>query len=511
MLPQVVCSSMDSDTSNSIEPSLPPDICLKSCDAGEIINEAVWSGGGGNTQQWKRNRGQRHQDHNSSSSSGCIEVMEEVNTVALQDTHVVVTQSDLLQSAFSDRHRSDGRKSNTKLDTGTSILPDLCEAANTCSCSASSSSSQRLPNVKDDTPQHAGSDSFHEALGAKPKVFKCKSGSKTRTESDAHKSSGNNMSTKKGSRDLKRTNETSHLSNSVCNDSLVKYESDLEFSGSALTDNSKSLNTRNISEDNKSSENSLLSRDVTTISDCIVPNKASKSTKDSLVSFNESEGVSDVDKSKVSTKEMCSSLTEDYLMYDNRPISLVACGILDCDGTEQAATTESSSDTTSGAGHLLVRNNLHSASHPMFSKWPCEAYIPSHILVEVAFTSHGTSLAVAASSESNTTTSSLAVYGSSVSAAADAAAQIRESEQVKLAKRMGLIHHLPQGTVDACTSVRECVICMMDFIEGEKVRYLPCMHCYHTHCIDDWFQRAFTCPSCLEPVDAALLNTYNTT
>ncbi|KAA0203829.1 hypothetical protein HAZT_HAZT004552 [Hyalella azteca] len=106
------------------------------------------------------------------------------------------------------------------------------------------------------------------------------------------------------------------------------------------------------------------------------------------------------------------------------------------------------------------------------------------------------------------------IYGIALgtsAAADDSEAQARENEQMKLAKRMGLIHHLPQGTVDAGTSVRECVICMMDLIEGEKVRYLPCMHVYHTHCIDDWFQRSFTCPSCLEPVDAALLNTYNTT
>ena len=29
-------------------------------------------------------------------------------------------------------------------------------------------------------------------------------------------------------------------------------------------------------------------------------------------------------------------------------------------------------------------------------------------------------------------------------------------------------------------------------------------------CIDDWLMRSFTCPSCMEPVDAALLgNLYN--
>ena len=46
---------------------------------------------------------------------------------------------------------------------------------------------------------------------------------------------------------------------------------------------------------------------------------------------------------------------------------------------------------------------------------------------------------------------------------------------------------------------------MIEFNIGDAVRYLPCMHTYHMECIDDWLMRSFTCPSCMEPVDAALL------
>ena len=53
-----------------------------------------------------------------------------------------------------------------------------------------------------------------------------------------------------------------------------------------------------------------------------------------------------------------------------------------------------------------------------------------------------------------------------------------------------------------------CVICMIEFQVGDQVRYLPCMHMYHIECIDDWLMRSFTCPSCMEPVDAALLGQY---
>ena len=55
-----------------------------------------------------------------------------------------------------------------------------------------------------------------------------------------------------------------------------------------------------------------------------------------------------------------------------------------------------------------------------------------------------------------------------------------------------------------------CVICMNEFVVGDAIRYLPCVHTYHKQCIDDWLMRSFTCPSCMEPVDAALLMTYET-
>jgi len=89
------------------------------------------------------------------------------------------------------------------------------------------------------------------------------------------------------------------------------------------------------------------------------------------------------------------------------------------------------------------------------------------------------------------------------------ASQLTEEEQVKIAQRIGLIQHLPTGTFDGCKKNRECVICMIEFNVGDAVRYLPCMHTYHTECIDDWLMRSFTCPSCMEPVDAALLVAYD--
>lgn len=95
------------------------------------------------------------------------------------------------------------------------------------------------------------------------------------------------------------------------------------------------------------------------------------------------------------------------------------------------------------------------------------------------------------------------------------ASQLTEEEQVRIAQRIGLIQHLPKGVFNCGSEpsdkkFKECVICMLDFEFGNPIRFLPCLHIYHVDCIDAWLMRSFTCPSCMEPVDAALLSTYET-
>ena len=42
----------------------------------------------------------------------------------------------------------------------------------------------------------------------------------------------------------------------------------------------------------------------------------------------------------------------------------------------------------------------------------------------------------------------------------------------------------------------QCSVCICDFEEGEALRQLPCMHVYHTGCIDKWMESHSTCPNC---------------
>jgi hypothetical protein len=37
---------------------------------------------------------------------------------------------------------------------------------------------------------------------------------------------------------------------------------------------------------------------------------------------------------------------------------------------------------------------------------------------------------------------------------------------------------------------------MEDYVEGESIRTMPCLHYFHTPCIDKWLSRGKICPIC---------------
>lgn len=52
------------------------------------------------------------------------------------------------------------------------------------------------------------------------------------------------------------------------------------------------------------------------------------------------------------------------------------------------------------------------------------------------------------------------------------------------------------STSDATTALNQCTVCLEPFRAGEELRILPCLHRYHTCCIDEWLSRNPACPIC---------------
>ena len=42
----------------------------------------------------------------------------------------------------------------------------------------------------------------------------------------------------------------------------------------------------------------------------------------------------------------------------------------------------------------------------------------------------------------------------------------------------------------------DCAICLCPFDDEQDVRLLRCSHLFHAACIDEWLERANTCPCC---------------
>ena len=41
-----------------------------------------------------------------------------------------------------------------------------------------------------------------------------------------------------------------------------------------------------------------------------------------------------------------------------------------------------------------------------------------------------------------------------------------------------------------------CMICLEKMLSGNEVYFLPCIHCFHKHCLKKWFENKDKCPEC---------------
>eukprot|EP00053_Salpingoeca_punica_P012590 m.112808 g.112808 ORF g.112808 m.112808 type:complete len:161 (-) comp15987_c2_seq3:3643-4125(-) len=76
-----------------------------------------------------------------------------------------------------------------------------------------------------------------------------------------------------------------------------------------------------------------------------------------------------------------------------------------------------------------------------------------------------------------------------------AAASEKEALRVK-AKNVAITETFPIIIQGRGPASDECAICMCTFEIGERLRLLPCLHKYHSDCVDPWLKRTVSCPIC---------------
>ena len=79
-------------------------------------------------------------------------------------------------------------------------------------------------------------------------------------------------------------------------------------------------------------------------------------------------------------------------------------------------------------------------------------------------------------------------------------------ELLALEDRMGNVNRgLPKEKIDKIPKEKfsrykfiddKCIICQYEFQPNEIVKVLPCKHCFHPECIEEWLKNQKVCPYC---------------
>ena len=76
-----------------------------------------------------------------------------------------------------------------------------------------------------------------------------------------------------------------------------------------------------------------------------------------------------------------------------------------------------------------------------------------------------------------------------------------------------IVSELPEQRIDDIKKLdkdkQNCVICMEDFKNGDKSTNLPCLHMFHTNCIQSWLKTQNTCPICKFKLTPDNINNIN--
>lgn len=65
-------------------------------------------------------------------------------------------------------------------------------------------------------------------------------------------------------------------------------------------------------------------------------------------------------------------------------------------------------------------------------------------------------------------------------------------------RKAHLLNELPREKYrhDRHGDLTECELCLQDYVDGDELMRLPCLHLFHNSCVGPWLKKSYTCPVC---------------
>ena len=72
--------------------------------------------------------------------------------------------------------------------------------------------------------------------------------------------------------------------------------------------------------------------------------------------------------------------------------------------------------------------------------------------------------------------------------------------QTEIQKLPIFIYEGHDKIVEHNDSTSKCLVCQEKYVEGDDLRLLPCKHCFHIECVDQWLSAKDCCPYCRQTI-----------
>ncbi|KAM7256296.1 hypothetical protein ACFE04_012037 [Oxalis oulophora] len=81
--------------------------------------------------------------------------------------------------------------------------------------------------------------------------------------------------------------------------------------------------------------------------------------------------------------------------------------------------------------------------------------------------------------------------------------KIDQGVEKQTLKNFTVVKYKNHDNSDVAASLsKECVICITEFVTGDKVKILPkCNHGFHVKCVDKWLKSHSSCPTCRQSLN----------